>query len=347
MIGVEGTTLSYRDKQRLLHPAIAGVVLFRRNFISAEQLSDLTHEIHALRQPKLLIAVDHEGGSVQRFKEKGFTHFTAMSALGQHYDQHPTFALDLAHSLGWVLASELLSCGVDFSFTPVCDLDYGNSSVIGNRAFHHNPHVVSLLTTALVKGMGEAGMAAVAKHFPGHGHVIPDTHETFAIDERSLETLSATDIQPFKALIDQHIAAIMAAHVIYPSVDKYPAGMSAVWLQTQLREHYHFSGAIISDDLGMKAVSDMAPVAELVGQFRSAGCDLVLLCNDWQQIDDALAGWQDYQVDLVQESRLIRLHGKPKFHHSLAQLHLSPSWLHHMKLLVNAKLCPFPDLINL
>jgi beta-N-acetylhexosaminidase len=328
MIGIADKTLSASDKQQLLHPAVAGVVVFSRNFESPEQLRALTESIHALRHPRLLVAVDHEGGRVQRFKTQGFTRLPAMNRLGLLHDEHPQQALRIAQDIGWLLAAELLACGVDFSFAPVLDLDYGNSSVIGDRAIHHNPHVVGELASHLVMGMNRAGMAAVGKHFPGHGHVVPDTHVAIAIDDRPLAALIGADMQPFKILVEQHLAAIMAAHVIYPQVDALPAGLSTVWLQDLLRQRCGFQGAIISDDLGMAAVSALADGATLAEGFRKAGCDLVLLCNDKHQIEQALAGLTQYDADPVQESRLIRLHGKPKqHHHSLSHLQASNDWL--------------------
>jgi len=332
MIGIAGIVLTDTERLQLLHPAVAGVVLFSRNFESPEQLRALTESIHALRHPRLLVAVDHEGGRVQRFKTQSFTKLPAMSAVGALFDEHPQQALALAQDIGWLLASELLACGVDFSFAPVLDLDYGNSSVIGDRALHHNPHVVGELAEHLVKGMTLAGMASVGKHFPGHGHVVPDTHVAIAVDDRPLAALIGADMQPFKTLIGHHLAAIMAAHVIYPQVDPLPAGLSRMWLQDILRQRCGFAGAIISDDLGMAAVSELADGAALSEQFRKAGCDLVLLCNNQTQIEQALTGLKRYDADPVQESRLIRLHGKPKTHYSgLAALHATTTWLNTMK----------------
>ncbi len=333
MLGVEGLALTEQDRERLLHPAVAGVILFARNYANPEQLSALTSEIHALRHPRLMVAVDQEGGRVQRFKTEGFTRFAPPSRLGEQYDLHPQLALDMARDWGWVLASELLACGVDFSMTPVVDLDYGHSQVIGDRALHHNPHVVARLAQAMLTGMTQAGMTGVAKHFPGHGYALADTHTDMAVDHRVLEQLVFADMQPYHELIPQHLGAVMVAHVIYPSVDALPAGLSEKWLQQILRQQLAFQGAIISDDLGMAAVASRDTPAKLVQQFVTAGCDLVLLCNDWAQIDLALQGMQDYSADPVQESRLIRLHGNPRLAHypSLARLHLSSEWLSRIK----------------
>lgn len=340
MIGIEGLQLTDRDRQRLLHPAVAGVILFARNYANPEQLHQLTGEIHALRHPRLLVAVDQEGGRVQRFKTEGFTRFAPVSRLGEVYDQHPQQALALAQAWGWLLASELVACGVDFAMSPVLDLDHGHSQVIGDRAFHHNPHVVSVLADKMMQGMQSAGMTAVAKHFPGHGYATADTHLEMAVDERSFEQIRLSDMQPYPALIANHLGAVMAAHVIYPQIDQQPAGLSSVWLQAILRQTLGFQGAIISDDLGMLAVAKLARADLLVTAFRQAGCDLILLCNDWQQIDQALAGLSGYVADPVQESRLIRLHANPRcvHHHRLMQLQLSKDWLQRFKHLAQAQL---------
>jgi beta-N-acetylhexosaminidase len=342
MVGIAGLTMSENERSMLLHPAIAGVILFSRNYADPDQLSQLTHDIHSVRHPRLLIAVDHEGGRVQRFKSAGFTHFPAAMSLGKLYDEKPLRALELAHHWGCVMASELLSCGVDFTFAPVVDLDYGNSSVIGDRALHHNPHVVAELASHMMQGMNHAGMTAVAKHFPGHGHVVADTHHEFAQDTRSMEQLLSTDIQPYKHLMQHHLGAIMMAHVVYPAIDDKPAGLSSIWIQSILRQKMHYQGAVISDDLGMLAVAKRASGEVLAQQFLGAGCDLVLLCNDIQQRDEALLGLIKYQADAVQESRLIRLHGNPRLAYpSLKQLHQSAEWLSHMKVLVHAGLVNF------
>lgn len=339
MIGISGLTLTDDEARQLLSPAVAGVVLFKRNYDSPEQLRALTTAIHSLRHPRLLVAVDHEGGRVQRFKTNGFTALPPMQQLGALHDVHPQQSLNLAFDLGWLLAAELLACGVDFSFAPVLDLDYGNSSVIGDRALHHNPLVISQLANALLQGMTAAGMTGVAKHFPGHGFALADTHHDIAIDERELPTLIGADMMPFKSAIEHHCGAIMVAHVIYPKVDALPAGLSATWLQKLLRERCGYTGAIISDDIGMAAVATLADGGELALRFQQAGCDLVLLCNNQTQIDAALTRFKHYDADPIQESRLIRLHGKPKQHYSgLHSLQKSAEWLSVMKKLASAHL---------
>lgn len=322
MIDLEGTRLTDTDKSRLLHPLVAGVILFTRHFESVEQLQALTHEIHELRHPKLLIAVDHEGGRVQRFKE-GFSRLPPMRPIGELYDIDPDKAKLLATDVGWLMASELLSVGVDFSFAPVADLDFGGSKVIGDRSFHANPQVVADLSWHLMNGMHQAGMAAVAKHFPGHGFIEADTHYEVAVDERGFDAIAQQDLQPFLRLIENQVEAVMPAHVIYPKVDSLPAGFSKHWLQDILRKQCHFEGAIISDDLSMKAAEAFGTPSQRVLQALEAGCDLVLMCNDLLAADEVLSE-VDWQADALSHARLIRLHGKP--HVTYNRLHKDPQW---------------------
>ena len=327
MIGVEGLQLTDADRKRLLHPLVAGVILFARNFESHAQLQALTQAIHQLRHPKLLIAVDHEGGRVQRFRD-GFTHLPPMRRLGELYDQDVNKALHLAEQVGWLLATELLSVGVDFSFTPVLDLDYGSSSVIGDRALHSDPKVVAKLGFALMKGLHEAGMPAVTKHFPGHGYVKADTHLAVAEDPRDLEVFWQQDMQPFLNLMQNGLEAVMPAHVIYPNIDALPADFSKRWLQAILRQRCHFEGCIVSDDLGMAAAKAMGSATERTAKALQAGCDLVLLCNEFDEMDEVLAEL-DFHADPLSHARLIRMHGHPLF--SYDQLPHQPQWqaAHH------------------
>jgi beta-N-acetylhexosaminidase len=322
MLDVAGTQLSQTEIERLMDPLVAGVILFSRNFESVEQLTALTQAIHALRHPRLLIGVDHEGGRVQRFKA-GFTRIPPMRLLGELYDQDPKHSFDVAQKVGWVLASELLAVGVDFSFAPVVDLDYGGSHVIGNRALHRDPMVVGNLAFHLMLGMRKAGMAAVAKHFPGHGYIATDTHTDIAVDERSLPEILQHDVQPFLRLIENGLDAVMPAHVIYPKVDALPAGFSAHWLQTILRKQCHFDGAIISDDMSMHAAVAYGSAPERVLQALQAGCDLVLVCNQPQAADEVLAKL-NWHSPVLSHARLIRLHAHSKL--SYAQLHYEPLW---------------------
>lgn len=322
MVDIESTVLQPHEKERLLDPLVAGIILFSRNYESVAQLQSLTDEIHQLRHPKLLIAVDHEGGRVQRFRE-GFTRIPAMGKLGDLYPHDSKKALNLAEQSGWVMATELLACGVDFSFAPVVDLDYGDSRVIGDRAFHSDPVVVSQLAYQVTKGMHKAGMAAVAKHFPGHGYIEADTHLEVAVDNRDFMQISQRDLKPFLSLIENGIEAMMPAHVRYPKVDFMPAGFSKTWLQDILRNQYHFQGAIISDDLSMNAAVELGDAPTRVEMALKAGCDLVLMCND-PVAADAVLTQLNWEASALSHARLIRLHGKG--HISYQQLIHNPIW---------------------
>ena len=250
MLDIEGTQLTTDDKKKLLHPLIGGVILFTRNYSSFGQLIQLTTEIHALRTPPLLIAVDHEGGRVQRFRED-FTRLPPMRELGTIWDEHPVTARHLAQQTGYVLAAELRAAGVDLSFTPVLDMDHGPSRVIGDRAFHHKPQAIADLAHSLMSGLKAGGMAAVGKHFPGHGYIGEDSHIEMPVDERAYPDIEKNDLIPFRKMIGFGLAAIMPAHVIYHKVDARPAGFSERWLTRVLRGELGFEGCIFSDDLDM------------------------------------------------------------------------------------------------
>jgi beta-N-acetylhexosaminidase len=309
MADVEGYVLSDSERHRLLHPAIGGVILFKRNYQSLEQLTALCREIHALRSPHLLIGVDHEGGRVQRFRE-GFTRIPAMRAIGEAWGSHPQRARRLARDAGYVLAAELRAAGIDFSFAPVLDLDYRNSGVIGDRAFHRDPRAVADLAHSLSLGLSEAGMSAVGKHFPGHGFVAADSHLAIPVDERGLTDLEFTDIQPFRHMIELGLAGIMPAHVIYPHVDPQPAGFSHRWLTEILRGQYGFEGVIFSDDLTMEGASVAGGITQRAEAALQAGCDMVLVCNRPDLADEVLRHlkWSMPPTSLV---RLARMHGRP------------------------------------
>jgi beta-N-acetylhexosaminidase len=309
MLDLAGTELDADDRRRLLHPLTGGVILFSRNYRDPEQLAALTEEIHALRSPHLLIAVDHEGGRVQRFRE-GFTVPPPMRELGRVWDRHPTQARHLARDVGFVLGAELRARGVDFSFAPVLDLDYGASSVIGDRAFHRDPQVVTELAHALMKGLQEAGMHAVGKHFPGHGHVAADSHLDVPVDEREYGDIEQTDLTPFRRMIGYGLPAIMPAHVIYPRVDAMPAGFSRVWLQDVLRGRLGFEGVIFSDDLSMEGARVAGDVIGRAHAALAAGCDMVLLCNKPDAADELIEGL-DYPLPAISLARLARMHGRP------------------------------------
>jgi beta-N-acetylhexosaminidase len=309
MLDVAGTELTDDDRRRLSHPLVGGVILFKRNYQDPTQLIALTSEIHALKSAPLLIGVDHEGGRVQRFRE-GFTRLPTMRTFGEIRNEHPQQARHLARETGFVLASELRAHGIDFSFAPVLDLDYGASSVIGDRAFHADPHVVFELGQAVMLGMKDAGMAACGKHFPGHGYVVADSHVAIPVDERSLAEIARTDLVPFRLMIEAGLAAIMPAHVIYPRVDERPAGFSRRWLQKILRGELGFDGAIFSDDLCMEAASVAGGVVGRVTAALEAGCDMALVCNRPDLADEVIA---NLKVDWPAPSRarLARMHGHP------------------------------------
>ncbi|NCU65011.1 beta-N-acetylhexosaminidase [Acidovorax sp. 210-6] len=310
LLDVAGTQLSADDRRRLAHPLTGGVILFTRNWRDRAQLLELTSAIKAVRED-LLIYVDHEGGRVQRFRSDGFTQLPPMRALGALWMQDgkagpgsgAMAATNAATAAGYVLASELRACGVDFSFTPVLDLDWGGSSVIGDRAFHADPRVVAMLAKSLAHGLLQAGMAHCGKHFPGHGFVRADSHTDIPVDRRSLKAILQDDAAPY-AWLRSTLTAVMPAHVIYPKVDSRPAGFSRRWLQDILRTRLGFEGAIISDDLSMEGArhidGHLASHTDAALAALQAGCDLVLLCNqslgDGRAVDDLLDGLADALV---------------------------------------------------
>lgn len=290
MLGVEGIEISAGDRDRLADPRVGGVILFARNFESSAQLRALTGSIRAQRS-ELVIGVDHEGGRVQRFRGDPFTALPAMRTLGQAWEADPVAASETAFRCGETIARELRAHGVDFSFTPVLDLDYGRSAVIGDRAFHADPVVVADLAGALVRGLGAGGVAAVAKHFPGHGGVAADSHVATPIDTRALDDILHSDIVPFAALIEQGLDAIMPAHVVYPAVDARPAGFSPMWVGDILRGRLGFDGLVFSDDLEMAGAHSAGDIVARADAALAAGCDVVLVCNDFAAMDDLLARW--------------------------------------------------------
>ncbi len=307
MLDVVGKELTAEDIKRLQNPLVGGVILFSRNFESPAQLKALTASIHAVRHPPLLISVDHEGGRVQRFKD-GFTKIPPMREFGKVWDDNPKKAKELAEDAGWILAAELRAHGVDFSFTPVLDMDYGESQVIGNRAFHAKAQAIHELAYALMQGLRRGGMPAVGKHFPGHGYVVADSHVAIPVDEREFDEIAQNDMQPFRQMIDDGIQAIMPAHVIYPKVDEKPAGFSPRWLQKVLRERLGFDGVIFSDDLSMEGAGVAGDVTARALAALNAGCDMVLLCNQPDKADELLAHLQ-WDITGASRARLARMHG--------------------------------------
>jgi len=286
MLDVVGKTLTDDDVRRLAHPMTGGVILFARHFDNRAQLVALTDAIRAVRDD-LLIAVDHEGGRVQRFRTDGFTVLPAMRRLGELWDKDVLLATKVATAVGYILASELRACGIDLSFTPVLDLDYGQSKAIGDRAFHRDPRVVALLAKSLNHGLSLAGMANCGKHFPGHGYVEADSHVAVPVDDRPLDAILAEDAMPYDWL-GLSLAAVMPGHVIYPQVDAKPAGFSRIWVQEILRGRLRFTGAVFSDDLSMEAARQGGTLAEAAQAALSAGCDMVLVCNQPEEAEKVL-----------------------------------------------------------
>jgi beta-N-acetylhexosaminidase len=306
MVDVRGLALEAAEREMLGHPLIGGVILFARNFESPAQLRRLTAEIRTLRDPELLIAVDHEGGRVQRFK-KGFTLIPAMRRIGNLADRDKDMAGAAAEAAGCVLAVELLSHGVDFSFTPVLDVDFGASSVIGDRAFADSPERIAELAGALLRGMGMAGMAGVGKHFPGHGYVRADSHVAVPVDDRDLAQIEAADLVPYRLLVPRGLAGVMPAHVIYPKVDSKPAGFSRAWLQRILRGQLGFAGMIFSDDLSMEGAAVAGDIVARGEAALDAGCDMVLVCNAPKEAARLLDG---LRAGPLHEARSVRMRGR-------------------------------------
>src|SRR5450830_7084 len=352
ILDVAGTELSAADRRRLAHPLTGGVILFSRNWQSRAQLLALTSAIKAVRDD-LLICVDHEGGRVQRFRSDGFTHLPPMRALGELWMKDgkggpgsgALAATNAATAVGYVLGSELRACGVDFSFTPVLDLDWGESGVIGDRAFHRDPRVVALLAKSLMHGLLQAGMANCGKHFPGHGFVKADSHTEIPVDKRSLKAILADDAAPYPWL-SSTLTSVMPAHVIYPKVDRRPAGFSSRWLQEILRRQLGFDGAIFSDDLSMAGARLLdgreVSYTEAGVAALNAGCDLVLLCNqslgDGRAVDELLEGLAQAQAaghwQASQDSESRRLALLPEtLPQAWDELMLQPAYLNALALL--------------
>lgn len=308
MLDVRGTELAAEERERLRHPLVGGVILFTRNYRSPGQIAELVREIHEVREPRLLVAVDHEGGRVQRFRD-GFTRLPPLRRLGELYDENPKRAKRLAHYAGWVMAAELRAVDVDFSFAPVLDLDRGVSEIIGDRAFHSNPDAVTALAISYIAGMAEAGMAATGKHFPGHGGCAADSHLALPVDHRSYADIYVEDLVPFERLIEAGLAGIMPAHVVYPQVDAQPAGFSRFWLQEVLRRRLKFQGIIFSDDLSMEGAKGAGGMVERATLALQAGCDMVLVCNAPESADEVLQRFRPHD-DAVSQLRRVRMHGR-------------------------------------
>ena len=344
IIDVAGQALSKADRKRLKHPLTGGIILFGRNWESRQQLTDLCADIKSVRQD-ILICVDHEGGRVQRFRTDGFTHLPPMRALGELWMKDQLAATNAATACGYVLAAELRSCGVDFSFTPVLDLDHGASGVIGDRAFGRDPRVVTLLAKSLMHGLLQAGMANCGKHFPGHGFVKADSHTDIPVDRRSLKAILADDSAPYEWL-NTTLTSVMPAHVIYPKVDARPAGFSEKWLTYILRGQLGFGGAIFSDDLSMAGArlidGQQVSYTQAAVTALNAGCDMVLLCNqsvdEGKAVDELLDGMSEALLkgrwEALESSEERRIELLPvTCAHAWDELMLHPAYMHAMGLI--------------
>ena len=279
MLDLEGYELTSEEKELLQHPMTGGIIFFARNYDNAEQIEQLVKGIRKAASNEVLVAVDHEGGRVQRFRDE-FTMLPAVASLGKLYESDKVKGLELARKHGWLMATEVKSVGIDFSFAPVLDLNYGISDVIGDRAFHQKPEIVSQLAAAYIEGMHDGGMAATGKHFPGHGAIKADSHLAIPVDKRDRKAIFESDILPFVELFPKGLDAVMPAHVIYPDVDDKPAGFSRIWLQEILRQELKFEGVIFSDDLTMEGASVAGSYTERAEAAIEAGCDMILACNN-------------------------------------------------------------------
>jgi beta-N-acetylhexosaminidase len=322
MIDLEGTAISAAERELLRHPLVGGVVLFTRNYLDPGQLAALVAEIHAARSPALIVAVDHEGGRVQRFRE-GFSRLPPARRIGHAFDAEARSGLALARQLGWLMAAELRAAGVDISFAPCVDLDLGVSEVIGDRAFHADPEAVGQLAVAYSHGMRDAGMAATAKHFPGHGAVVADSHQTLPVDRRGLPDLGG-DLAPYRRLIANGLPAVMVAHLLFPAVDPAPASLSGRWIRDVLRGQLRFQGVVFADDLSMGgAAAAYGDIVTRARQALAAGCDMLPVCNNRSSVIELLDRF-DAGVQPASSLRLVRLHGRPA--PARAQLLGSPEW---------------------
>ena len=308
MIDIDGTELTPEDVRVLSHPLVGSVILFSRNYRDVAQLTALTQAIRGVRSPHLLIAVDHEGGRVQRFRE-GFTRLPAARALGRRYDEDRREGLALAQSVGWLMASELRAVGVDYSFAPCVDLDYGVSEIIGDRAFHSDPDSVAALAVAYMSGMRDAGMAAVGKHFPGHGAVIADSHVALPVDRRNFVDLEG-DIRPYRLLIENNLAGVMGAHVVFPAIDTLPASLSKSWINGVLRSDLKFHGCVFADDLTMAGAAAFGGVVERAGLAFAAGCDVLPICNDRQAVKSVLDHFGPDLGSPASQARVVRMRAR-------------------------------------
>jgi beta-N-acetylhexosaminidase len=308
MIDLARTQIDAAERELLRHPLVGGVILFTRNFADSAQLSALVAAIHAARTPPLLVAVDHEGGRVQRFRGAPFSRLPPARRIGHEHDAEVREGLALARRMGWLMAAELRSHGIALSFAPCVDLDYGVSEVIGDRAFHARADAVASLAVAYAHGMRDAGMAATAKHFPGHGAVRIDSHKSLPVDRRALADLD-DDLAPYRRLIANGLPGVMVAHVQFPAVDERPASLSSRWVRGVLREELHFQGAVFTDDLSMGGAAAGGDIVVRAGLALSAGCDVLPVCNDRAAVVSLLDGL-DVEPQPASQLRIVRMRGR-------------------------------------
>jgi beta-N-acetylhexosaminidase len=336
MVDVAGLELTPEDREVLRHPLVGSVILFTRNFASSEQLAKLVADIHAVRTPALVVGVDHEGGRVQRFRQGGFTVLPPLRRIGHEFDLDAKHGLTLARSMGWLMAAELRAHGVDLSFAPCVDLDYGVSEVIGDRAFHSKPDTVAQLAVAYMQGMKDAGMAATAKHFPGHGAVIADSHKSLPVDRRGWNELG-DDLLPYRRLIANGLPGVMVAHVLFPSVAQEPASLSRRWVQNALREELRFEGAVFTDDLSMGGAAEYGDIVARATAALAAGCDVLPVCNDRASVAKLLDHLA-YEVQPSSHLRLVRMRGKAAPERD--ELYAGDAWRASQDLLARAAAAP-------
>ncbi len=322
MLDLRGPELLPEERELLRHPATGGVILFARNYESTDQLYRLVRSIHEVRTPPLIVAVDQEGGRVQRFRT-GFSPLPPPRRYGELYDRDRDRALETARLAGWLMAAELRACGVDVSFAPVLDLDRGVSEVIGDRAFHGDPEAVAALARAWMQGTHDAGMAAVGKHFPGHGSVKADSHVDLPVDGRSVADIELEDLVPFERLVHLNLEGIMPAHVIYARADPKPAGFSAFWIRTVLRGRLGFQGVVFSDDLTMAAAAVAGGYADRARAALEAGCDMILVCQSPAGAAEVIYALEG-DLDPVSQTRILRIHGRGAT--SRAAVHADARW---------------------
>jgi beta-N-acetylhexosaminidase len=307
MVDVAGLELTPEDRDVLRHPLVGSVILFTRNYANSEQLARLVADIHAVRQPALIVGVDHEGGRVQRFRS-GFSKLPPLRRIGHEFDLDARHGLTLARSMGWLMAAELRAHGIDLSFAPCVDLDYGVSEVIGDRAFHAKPDAVAQLALAYMQGMKDAGMAATAKHFPGHGAVVADSHQSLPVDRRDWAGV-ADDVAPYRRLIANGLPGVMVAHVLFPAVAPEPASLSRRWIQNALREELRFEGAVFADDLSMGGAKEFGNIVARASAALAAGCDVLPVCNDRAAVLK-LFDELKHDVEPTAHLRLVRMRGR-------------------------------------